>query len=132
MADDKIIYKDLSYEIVGILMKVHNELGRFRNEKEYCDRIEYYLKLGQIKYFREKVVPVSFEGERPGRNKEDFEIEDKVILEVKVSRIVERNCYYQVRRYLSASNKKLGILVNFREKYLKPKRILNSLAKEEN
>ena len=113
MNDDKIIYKDLSFEIVGILLKVHNELGRFRNEKEYCDRIEYYFKLHKIKYEREKRIPVSFEGEQPGRNIADFVIEDKIILEVKTIRLLSRECYYQVQRYLTSSNKKLGLLVNF-------------------
>ena len=40
----KIIYSDLSYSINGILFKVHNELGRFRNEQEYGDAIESIFK----------------------------------------------------------------------------------------
>ncbi len=128
MENEKIIYKDLSFEIVGILMKTHNDLGRFRNEKEYGDRIEYYFKLNKISYEREKALPPSFDGEKNGRNKVDFEVEGKVILEIKTLRVLDRECYYQVKRYLTASNKKLGILVNFRDKYLKPRRILNSLV----
>lgn len=131
MHDNKIIYKALSYEIVGILLKVHNELGRFRGEKEYCDRVEYYFKLNNIHYEREKIIPIFFEGQQPGRNKVDFKVEGKIILEVKTVRILNRECYYQVQRYLTALNSKLGILVNFRDKYLKPRRILNSQAKEE-
>jgi hypothetical protein len=38
--------------------------------------------------------------------------------------------YYQVKRYLTSLNKKLGIIVNFRKKFIQPKRILNSQAKE--
>ena len=30
----ELIYKDLSYEITGILFEVHNELGRYCNEKK--------------------------------------------------------------------------------------------------
>lgn len=51
---------------------------------------------------------------------------DKIILEIKAIRVLTRETYYQVRRYLQAFNKKLGLLVNFRDKYLRPKRILNS------
>jgi len=36
----ELIYKDLSYEISGILFEVHNELWRYCNEKQCCDLIE--------------------------------------------------------------------------------------------
>ncbi|OGZ63455.1 MAG: hypothetical protein A2402_00600 [Candidatus Staskawiczbacteria bacterium RIFOXYC1_FULL_37_43] len=127
---EKVIYSDLSYKINGILFAVHNELGQFLNEKQYCDLIESYLKKININYRREKILPPAFEGEAEGRNKVDFLIEDKIILEVKAKKLLITEDYYQVKRYLTALNKKLGILVNFRKKYIVPKRILNSLAKE--
>ena len=120
-----LVYKDLSYEIAGILFKVHNELGRYCNEKQICDLIEKKLAEQKIKFEREKVVPASFEGEKNGRNRVDFLIENKIIIEVKCKRVTERNDYYQLRRYLKALNLKLGLLVNFRDNYLKPKRALN-------
>jgi GxxExxY protein len=122
----KIIYPDLSYLINGILFKAHNDLGRFRNEKEYGDYIENNFKKLNIKYEREKILPISFEGEKSGRNKVDFLIEDLIILEIKAKRFIEKDDYYQIKRYLITLNKKLGLLVNFRDKYLKIKRILNS------
>lgn len=124
------IYKDLSYTLNGLFFKVHNELGRFCNEKQHGDKLELYLEQEKIKFEREQVLPASFEGEHTARNKVDFNIEDKIILELKSKRVLDREDYYQVKRYLAACNKKLGILVNFREKYLKPRRILNSLAQE--
>lgn len=44
MKNDDIIFKDLSFKIVGILFEIHNELGRYKNEKQYADRFEYILK----------------------------------------------------------------------------------------
>lgn len=125
----QIIYPDLSYKINGVLFAVHNELGRFCNEKQYSDAIEHYLKKLKIKYEREKVLPPSFKGEQK-RNKVDFLIENKIILEIKAKNLLTREDYYQVKRYLLALNKKLGILANFRKKYIEPRRILNSLAEE--
>jgi GxxExxY protein len=125
---NRLIYPELSYKINGILFAVHNELGQFRNEKQYCDLIEYYLKKLKIKYEREKKLPISFENEFEGRNKIDFLIDDKIILEVKSKRFLSKEDYYQVKRYLTSLNKKLAILVNFRSRYIKPKRILNSLS----
>jgi len=122
----KLIYPDLSYKLTGILFTTHNELGRFCNEQQYGDAIENYFKKFNLKYEREKNLPASFEGEIKGRNKVDFLIENKIVIEIKVKRILTKEDYYQLKRYLIALNKKLGLLVNFREKYLKPKRILNS------
>lgn len=125
-----IIYPDLSYKINGILFKIHNELGKYCNEKQYCDLIEEYLKELKIDYEREKILPVSFKGESKGRNKIDFLIENKIILEIKAKRFTSKEDYYQTRRYLSALNKKMCLLVNFHSEYIKPKRIINSQAPE--
>lgn len=127
----KVIYAELSYEITGALFEVHNKLGRFCNEKQYCDELEQEFKKRGIKFEREKSLPKSFEAEKEGRNKVDFLIEDKIVLEVKAKRIFTRDDYYQTRRYLSALNKKLALVVNFRDKFLKPRRVLNSNSQEE-
>jgi GxxExxY protein len=82
----ELIYPDLSYEITGALFKVQNNLGRFCNEKQYADAIEQELKVRKIKYEREKILPPSFEAETQGRNRIDFVIEDKIILEIKAKK----------------------------------------------
>ncbi len=120
----ELIHPDLSYKLNGILFKVHNELGQFRGEKEYGDLVENYLKENGISYEREKVLPASFVNDQQ-RNRADFLIDDKIILELKVKRFIDKEDYYQVKRYLAALNKPLGILVNFRRNYLSPKRIVN-------
>src|SRR4030042_1186939 len=126
----KLVYSDLSYKITGILCVAHNELGRFRNEKQYSDAIEKYLKIYKINYKREAELPISFDGEKKGRNKIDFLIDDKILLEIKVKFLLSNEDCRQLMRYLISSGKKLGLLVNFHQKYLQPKRILNSLVKE--
>jgi GxxExxY protein len=126
LKNDDIIYPELSYKINGILFKTRKDLGRFGNEKQYCDGIEKLLKDNGIGYEREKVLPPAFEGEHKGRNKVDFLIENKVVLEVKAKPFVTYQDYYQLRRYLKAFKKKLGILVNMRRYMIAPKRILNS------
>ena len=126
---DNLIYPELSYRIGGIVFATHNTLGQFCNEQQYGDFIENEFIKKSIKYEREKVIPSSFENEVKGRNKIDFLVENNVVLEIKAKRIITKEDYYQVKRYLMAFNKKLGILVNFRAKYITPKRILNSSAK---
>lgn len=126
---NNIIYPELSYQVCGLCFYIHNKLGRYRNEKQYADAFENLLKENKIKYVREKPLPPSFKGEKERRNIPDFVIGDKILLDLKTKDFVTKEDYFQMRRYLVSHNKKLGIIINFRQKYLYPKRILNKQEK---
>ena len=115
--DNKLIYPQLSYTIVGACFDAHNELGRFAREKQYCDVLEHKLRDLKIPYKRE------FHVKNTG-NILDFIIDNKLILELKAKRVITKDDYYQIQRYLQILNIKLGLLVNFRNRYLKPIRII--------
>lgn len=117
-----LLYPELSYKITGILFKTHNQLERYCKEKQYQDIIEELFRKVGIKFEREKEIFIS---EDVCGNKADFIIENKIILECKAKPFITKQDYYQLLRYLKASNIRLGLLVNFRNRYLKPKRILN-------
>jgi GxxExxY protein len=125
LLNKKILYPELSYRINRLLFETHNRLGRYRNEKQYADFFESLLKENGIKYAREYALPPSFPGEKQGRNIIDFIVEDKIIIEFKAKDIITKDDYFQVQRYLVSANKELGMAVNFRQKVLRPKRILN-------
>ncbi|MEK7463320.1 MAG: GxxExxY protein [Patescibacteria group bacterium] len=122
---NKVLHPELSYKICGLCFETHNKLGRFKNEGSYADLLEILLKENNIKYVREAALAPSFVGEKERRNIPDFIIEDIIILDAKTKRIVTKEDYFQMKRYLISSNKKLGLIVNFRQKYLSPKRVLN-------
>jgi len=123
--EEKILYKELSYKVNGILFKVRKLLGRYKNEKQYCDAIEEELKREKIKYEREKILENPVKGST-FRSKLDFIIEDTIVLEVKAKTFITNEDYFQVRRYLSDLHLRLGIIANMRQYNVLPKRVINS------
>ncbi len=121
----KVLYPELSYKICGLCYEVHNERGRFLGERQYADALELKFKTHNIPYLREKSLKPAFAGEENRRNIPDFLIDDKIVLDLKAKRIITKEDYFQMKRYLQSSGKSLGIVVNFRQKYLSPKRVLH-------
>ncbi len=114
---NKLIYPELSYLVTGICFAVHNHLGRFSREYRYCDAIKQRLKEASIPYERERRIGQS-------GNQLDFWFDGKLVLEVKAKRLITKEDFCQPQRYLQSTRKKLGLLVNFRNRYLKPIRII--------
>lgn len=124
-ANKQIVYPELSYKLMGALFKVHNKLGPNYQEKYYQRAIEAEFKKQNIKYKREKMIPLSYENESIGRYFIDFIIDNKIALEIKTDEFFRRKYLQQVLDYLSASKLKLAIIVNFRKGKLFYKRIVN-------
>ena len=107
-----------------VCFTIHNSLGRFRNEQQYADAFEEKLKSSGLKYKREKSLPPSFKGEYNNRNIPDFIVEDKIVIDIKAKRLISKEDYFQMKRYLVSSGLHLGIIINFRQNVLTPKRIV--------
>lgn len=123
----KLLFPELSYQIVGVLIDVHQGLGGGYQEKYYQRAVEKLFQKHQIKYDKELKADLSFEGENIGKFFLDFLIEDKIVLELKaVPRLLPIH-FRQIRSYLKAKKLELGILANFRGERLVFKRVLNPL-----
>lgn len=120
-----LVYKDLSYKIVGILYEVFNELGYGYQEKYYEKVFGKLLKREKINYQSQVRSDLEFEGEKIGIFFLDFLIEGKVIVELKVGKRFSKQAFSQIISYLKDTDKKLGILAAFSPSGVRFVRIVN-------
>ncbi|MFC6267064.1 GxxExxY protein [Frigoriflavimonas asaccharolytica] len=124
--DEKIIFKEESYRIVGICMEIHSGLGSGFLEAVYSEVLAKEFIKQKIPFEREKKLDIYYNGEKLNKTyRVDFLCFDEIIVEIKSAVFMHDNFSKQLQNYLKATNKKLGILVNFGEKSLNYKRIIN-------
>ncbi len=120
-----IIYKDESYEIVGCLFEVYNNLGCGFSEIVYKDALEYEFSKKAIPFQREKQYIVKYKDiNLKHKFYADFVVYDKIILEIKAITILTDKQLAQCINYLKVSDNKLAILANFEDQGLEYKRIV--------
>lgn len=122
----ELVYPELSFKIIGLAMEVHNELGNIFQEKHYQRLFEGKLKNLDWVYEREKkVIPRTKDGCDIGEFSIDFIIDKKILLEFKRVNCIKYDDVKQVLRYLNATGLKLGIIINFKNRQLEYKRVIN-------
>ena len=122
----ELLFKTESYKIIGSCMKVHSELGPGFSESVYQEALSIQFTKDGIPFESEKVLEVYFDGEKLKKHfKADFVCFESIIIELKASSFIHYDNIEQTRNYLKSTKFKLGLLVNFGEKSLIYKRVLN-------
>lgn len=116
---------DETYEIIGICMEVHINLGWGLLEIIYKDAIEIELKAKNIPFEREKEFPIEYKGQiLPHRFYADFVVNGNIILEIKAVREFSKEHLAQLLNYMKISRSELGLLFNFYPSSLQYKRYI--------
>ena len=123
MAD--LIYKEQAYELVGVCMEVHNELGPGLLEIIYKEAIEWELDDRILQYEREKEYPVYYKKHLLRKKFNADFVYDKIILEIKSKESISNEDIAQTINYLKLSGCSLGLIVNFGRSKLEIKRLAN-------
>lgn len=123
-----LILPELSYQIVGSLFDVSNELGHGHLERVYQRAVAKALRERGISFHEQARVPLEFSGTPVGWYQLDFLIEDAVVLELKQGERFKTTNIKQINAYLQSAQKPLAILANFRKDGVLFKRIVNESA----
>lgn len=125
MEDNKLIFKDECYDIIGACIEVYKELGFGFSKAVYQEAMEIEMELQGIPY--EPQVPLEIFNKNKKLQKKfvpDFICFDEIIVEIKAVDNINDEHVGQVLNYLKATGFKLGIIVNFGQKSLVWKRIV--------
>ena len=122
---------DLTYKIIGICMEVHRAVGPGFPEKYYQRALEIEFDLSCIPAISQRPCALLYKGGRIGMNYLDFEIDRKVILEIKSINQLTDVHLFQVLKYLAVTNLNVALLVNFGGAKLEYQRVLPTLKWQE-
>ncbi|MBU1145692.1 MAG: GxxExxY protein [Firmicutes bacterium] len=119
-------YEEITHKIIGCSMKVHGKLGNGFQELIYqrCLAIEMHHQ--GMSFEREKEQTIFYSGVDVGTRRVDFLVEGKVLVELKAITKLEDVHLAQILNYLEAFNLEVGLLVNFGNKSLEYKRLVNN------
>jgi len=122
--NQKYLYSDLTEKIIKAAIKVHSQLGPGFVEKIYQRALEIELKNNQIGVEREKILRLNYNGVNIGTDKVDFEVDRKVLVELKAVTELSDIHRAQLISYLKASKLRIGLLINFAQQKLQVKRVI--------
>ncbi len=120
----EILFKELSYAIIGAAMEVHRILGPGFLEAVYQAALAHELTLRGIRFEQFKRLPVYYKGVLVGDYEADFVVEDKIILELKAVSAFHPKHEAQALNYLTATGFRLTILLNFGTESLQHQRVV--------
>ena len=121
-------YGDLTFRIIGAAMAVHKALGPGFPEKIYQKALAIELTRRGMRFEREKLIEVFYDGVELGDFYIDFLIENCIIVELKAVEQLTLHHQQQVISYLAASGREVALLIDFGAASLEYKRLLPPLS----
>ena len=118
--------KELTHQIIGAAMEVHNTLGNGFQEVIYQRALVIEFQMRGINFRREFEMPIDYKGYPIGKRRVDFFIDDKIMLEIKAVINLEDVHLNQAMNYVEAYKLKVGLLINFGNTSLQFKRVHNN------
>jgi GxxExxY protein len=110
----EILYKELSYRIIGCVFDIFREIGPGYDEFTYHHGLQVRLIKDGLSFFSKPHFKLHYRGVEIAELEPDYLVDDKIVLELKsIQTDFEPENYTQIISYLRLTNKRLGILINF-------------------
>jgi GxxExxY protein len=120
----ELLYKELTFTVIGAAMEVHRILGPGFLESVYQAALERELSLRGILFERKVKLPVTYKDILIGEYEADLVIDGKFIVEIKASSKFNVSHHAQAMHYLAATGLRLALLLNFGTGSLEHRRVI--------
>jgi len=109
----------LANAVIGASLEVHRALGPGLLESVYEEALCIELRLRNIPFVRQAIVPVRYKGYEAGEMRLDLLVGNSLIVELKAVEELAQVHSAQLLSYLRLTGHKLGLLINFNVPLLK-------------
>ena len=113
VADDPMLYRELSFRIIGAAIEVHKTLGPGFVESVYEEALTQEFAARGIPFERQRSFEVHYRDRLIGSFRTDIVVDDAIILELKAVTALNDLFKQQTLSYLKASGLRLALLINF-------------------
>ena len=113
---EKYKHKEITDKIIQAFYCVYNELGFGFLENVYQNALYFELLNRRFKIESQKAIDVYYQTQLVGKYKADLVVNDLIILELKAVDYLVEVHELKLINYLKATNKEIGLLLNFRMK----------------
>ena len=113
MSIHESFHADVTARILEAAIEVHRILGPGFLESVYEEALAHEFDLRGIPYDRQKTIRVCYKDIIAGEHRPDFVVEGKVVLDLKAKKDIEEIDVAIMLSYLRATEKKVGLLINF-------------------
>lgn len=125
MSAEHLPYHDITEKVIGVAMKVHNHFGCGFIERVYQQAMEIEFQKIGMKVETEVCKRINYDGIFISLRRLDMVIDDKVLIELKSSPIMDKRWSFVMRNYLRVFELPVGLLINFGDSSLIFKRFYN-------
>ena len=120
----ELLYKELTFAVIGAAMEVRGTLGPGFLEAVYQVALERELTLRGISFEKQVKLPVTYKDVLVGEYFADFIIDGKLIVEIKAVSNLNSQHQAQAMHYLAATGCRLALLLNFGTGSLQHRRVI--------
>lgn len=130
MEEQKLLYKDITYQIRGACFWIWKEFGSAFKESIIDNALTEELKKRGLKVDSQKRINIYYNSKKVGTYVPDKIINARVLVELKRKSFLTKQDIEQFWHYLKGSEYKLGLLINFGDEKLEIKRVVYDKARK--